>query len=110
MAVYVYKAGAQAEPGQSQAVIDGFGLAWGLTKPEPPQAKPKPGLSGQAGPEQHYIDVVWVQAVEFKFTKNEKKNEAEDDQFVQVMEGFNFSKWNSKWDQNEPKMSQKWLQ
>ena len=23
-------------------------------KPEPPQAKPKPGLSGQAGPEQHY--------------------------------------------------------
>ena len=54
MAVYVYKAGAQAEPGQSQAVIDGFGLAWGLTKPEPPQAKPKPGLSGQAGPEQHY--------------------------------------------------------
>ena len=46
----VYKAG----PGQSQAVIDGFGLAWGLTKPEPPQAKPKLGLSGQAGPEQHY--------------------------------------------------------
>ena len=49
----VYKARAQAGPGQSQAVIDGFGLAWGLTKPEPPQAKPKPGLSGQAGLEQH---------------------------------------------------------
>jgi len=28
-------------------------LAWGFGKPEPPQAKPKPGLSGQAGPEQH---------------------------------------------------------
>ena len=49
----VYKVGAQARPGQSQAVIDGFGLAWGLTKPEPPQAKPKPGLSGQARPEQN---------------------------------------------------------
>jgi hypothetical protein len=37
-------------------VIDGFGPAWHLRKPKPPQAKPKPGLSGQAGPEQHYMD------------------------------------------------------
>ena len=35
-------------------MFGGFGLAWGLRKPKPAQAKPKPGLSGQAGPEQHY--------------------------------------------------------
>ena len=50
------------------------------------------------------IDVVWVQAVEFKSTKNENKNEAENDQFVQAMEGFNFSKMKfkmrSKWAKN----------
>ena len=31
-------------------------LAWGFGKPEPPQAKPKLGLSGQARLEQHYTD------------------------------------------------------
>ena len=32
-------------------MFDGFGLAWYLRKPKPPQARPMPGLSGQAGPE-----------------------------------------------------------
>ena len=47
------KAAAWAKPSWSQAVFGGFGLAWGLREPKPAQAKPKPGLSGQAGPEQH---------------------------------------------------------
>jgi hypothetical protein len=37
-----------------QALNNGFGLAQHLRKPKPPRAKPKPGLSGQAGPEHHY--------------------------------------------------------
>ena len=32
----------------------GFGLAQSLRKPKPAWAEPKPGLSGQAGPEHHY--------------------------------------------------------
>ena len=36
-------------------MADGFGLAWGFKKPKPPQARPKLGLSGQAGPEHHYF-------------------------------------------------------
>ena len=40
--------------GLGQAVFGGFGLAWHLRKPKPPQARPKPGLSGQAVPEKHY--------------------------------------------------------
>jgi hypothetical protein len=48
------KALAQAKPSQSQALVEGFGLAWEFSKPKPPQAKPKPGLLGQAGPEQPY--------------------------------------------------------
>ena len=44
------KAAAWAKPSRSQAVTGGFGLAWGLTKPNPPQARPKPRLPGQAGP------------------------------------------------------------
>ena len=44
------KAMAWAKPGQGQAVSGGFGLAQLLRKPKPPQAKPKPGLLGQAGP------------------------------------------------------------
>jgi hypothetical protein len=47
------KAAAWAKPSQGQAVFKGFGLAWDFKKPKPPQARPKPGLSGQAGPEQH---------------------------------------------------------
>jgi hypothetical protein len=47
------KAAAWAKPSQGQAVFGGFGLAWGLRKPKPARAKPKPGLLGQAGPEQH---------------------------------------------------------
>jgi hypothetical protein len=43
-----------AGPSQSQAVPNGFGSAWRLRKPKLPQAKPKPGLPGQAGPEQPY--------------------------------------------------------
>ena len=38
------KAVAQAGPSWSQAVVDGFGSAWGLSKPKPPQAKPKPWI------------------------------------------------------------------
>jgi hypothetical protein len=41
---------AWAKPGQGQAVFGGFGLAQKLRKPKPPQARPKPGLLGQAGP------------------------------------------------------------
>ena len=42
-----------AGPGQSQGPYTGLGLAKGLRKPKPPQAEPKPGLPGQAGPEHH---------------------------------------------------------
>ena len=37
-----------------KALVGGFGLAQGFAKPKPPKAKPKPGLLGQARPEQHY--------------------------------------------------------
>jgi len=47
------KAAAWAGPSQGQAVKDGFGPAHDFTKPKLLQAKPKLGLSGQAGPEQH---------------------------------------------------------
>jgi hypothetical protein len=33
-------------------MVSGFGPGWEFRKPNLPQAKPKPGLSGQAGPEQ----------------------------------------------------------
>ena len=45
---------AWAKPSRSQAMSGGFGQAWGLRRLDPPKAKLKPGLSGQAGPEQHY--------------------------------------------------------
>ena len=35
---------AKPEPSQSQAIVDGFGPAWGLSRLKPPQAKPKPWL------------------------------------------------------------------
>jgi hypothetical protein len=38
---------AKARPGQALPLA--FGLAYDFAKPEPPQARPKPGLSGQAG-------------------------------------------------------------
>jgi len=44
---------AQAKPSRSQAMVDGFGLAWGFRKPKLPQARPKLGLSGQARLEHH---------------------------------------------------------
>ena len=40
---YPTKAAAWAKPSRGQALFDGFGLAWVLRKP-------KPWLSGQAGP------------------------------------------------------------
>ena len=43
------KAVAWARPGQSQAMIGGFGSAQDFSRPKPPQAKPKLGLLGQAG-------------------------------------------------------------
>ena len=48
------QAAARARPSQSRAVIDGFGLAWRFWKLKPLKARPKPWLSGQAGPEHHY--------------------------------------------------------
>ena len=57
------KAAACAKPSQGQAVSCGFGLAHPLREPEPPQAKPKPRLLGQAGPEHHYVRA-WVQQYE----------------------------------------------
>jgi len=47
------QAAAQAKAEPKPAVIDGFGLACRLWKPEPLKARPKPRLSGQAGPEHH---------------------------------------------------------
>ena len=44
------KAVALAKPGQGQAVCGSFGLAHDFSGPKPLQAKPKPGLLGQAGP------------------------------------------------------------
>ena len=41
----------EAGPSQGQAPNLGLGSAWGFRKPEPPQAEPKLGLPGQAGPE-----------------------------------------------------------
>ena len=35
--------------GQTQANFLAFGLAWNFTEPELPKARPKLGLSGQAG-------------------------------------------------------------
>ena len=51
ISTYTYTEKPWPRPGQ--AMFDGFGLTWCLRKPKPPQARPKPGLSGQAGPEQH---------------------------------------------------------
>ena len=55
---YHTKAVAWAKSSRGQALFDGFGLAWVLRKPKPAQAKPKPRLSGQARPEQHYTPVI----------------------------------------------------
>ncbi|KAH9954209.1 hypothetical protein BC827DRAFT_1278799 [Russula dissimulans] len=41
------------QPRPSQAPFNGFGPAWVFKKPKPSQARPKPGLSGQARPEHH---------------------------------------------------------
>ena len=51
------KATALAGPSWNQAIVDGFGPAWGLNRPKPPQ--PKPQLWGQAGPEQPYYHVAF---------------------------------------------------
>jgi hypothetical protein len=51
----ISKALAQAKPSQSQAPFNGFGLAWVFRKPKLSQARPKLGLSGQAGLEHHYF-------------------------------------------------------
>ena len=40
---------AQARPSGSQAVVDGFGPAWELSRLKPPQAKPKPQLEAKPG-------------------------------------------------------------
>jgi hypothetical protein len=47
------QAAAQAKAKPKPAVFDGFGLACRFQKPEPSKARPKPRLSGQAGPEHH---------------------------------------------------------
>ena len=67
---YPTKAAAWARPSQGQALFDGFGLAWVLRKPKPAQAKPKPRLSGQAGPEQPYTR----ERFKLKNSNRKKKN------------------------------------
>ena len=42
------KAMAQAKAKPSQAQANSPGLAWDFSRPEPPKARPKPWLSGQA--------------------------------------------------------------
>lgn len=56
--IFLQQAGAQApaEPEPARALVDGPGFRF--FKPEPPQAKPKPGLSGQAEPAHHYLKLV----------------------------------------------------
>ncbi|KAG2101606.1 uncharacterized protein F5147DRAFT_776609 [Suillus discolor] len=49
----VRSAAAQARPGQGQAIVEGFGPACDFWEPKPSEARPKPGLSSQAGPEHH---------------------------------------------------------
>ncbi|KDR83049.1 hypothetical protein GALMADRAFT_866563 [Galerina marginata CBS 339.88] len=46
--MYLPKAPAQAKARPGQARVLAFGPARTFVKPEPPQARPKPGLSGQA--------------------------------------------------------------
>jgi hypothetical protein len=58
---------AWAGPGQSQAVSGGFDSAQDFRRPKPPQAKPKPGLLGQAGPEHHYSSILRLTDVLFIF-------------------------------------------
>ena len=48
MGVYGLQAPAWAKAGPGQALLLAFGLAYDFARPEPPQARPKPGLSGQA--------------------------------------------------------------
>ncbi|KAF8810909.1 hypothetical protein BYT27DRAFT_7279074 [Phlegmacium glaucopus] len=40
--------------GLGRAGFGGFGLAQVFVRPEPAEARPKPWLLGQAGPEHHY--------------------------------------------------------
>ena len=47
------RAVAQAKAKPKPAVIDGFGPASRFRKPKPSKARPKPWLSGQAGPAHH---------------------------------------------------------
>jgi len=42
----------------SRAVALAHSSAWGFSKPKPSQARPKPGLSGRAGPAHHYSSLV----------------------------------------------------
>ncbi|KAF9237263.1 hypothetical protein BU15DRAFT_63324 [Melanogaster broomeanus] len=44
-------------PGLSQARALHPGPAWDLSRPKPPQARPEPGLSGQAGPDPSLVVV-----------------------------------------------------
>ncbi|KAG2336343.1 hypothetical protein BDR05DRAFT_1015020 [Suillus weaverae] len=47
------RAVAQARAEPKPAVTGGFGPAWNFRKPKPSEARPKPRLSSQAGPEHH---------------------------------------------------------
>ena len=53
IAILAPRAAAQARPSQSRAVTRHWWL-WPGLKPTPSKARPKPRLSGQAGPEHHY--------------------------------------------------------
>ncbi|KAG1719239.1 hypothetical protein EDB19DRAFT_1786352 [Suillus lakei] len=47
------RAAAQARAKPKPAIVGGFGPAWIFCKPKPSEARPKPRLSSQAGPEHH---------------------------------------------------------
>jgi len=46
--IFELKAGAWAKARPGQALLLAFGLAQDFVKPRPDEARPKPGLSGQA--------------------------------------------------------------
>jgi len=50
---FTYKSRGLSRAKPEPSLVDGFGWAWGLRKP-------KPGLSGQAGPEHHYSTVSYI--------------------------------------------------
>ncbi|KAJ7246826.1 hypothetical protein B0H12DRAFT_1220454 [Mycena haematopus] len=79
------KARAQAQARPGQALFEGLGLGLQNPEPEPTQARPKPGLSGQARP--------WASLVILEFTKGLKfQRQFRDQRMLQALqrEGASF--------------------